>query len=104
MQYGNPYFAQPFQQMGYHPDRSDMEMDDMNRKKSRYGESYDRYDENRRHYHDSKDTESKRKMDDSMKEYTSDIIRNLTEMWSDADATLRQSMKTDLTRLVQQMN
>lgn len=122
MQYGNPYFAQPFQQiqpyqdrlaqlqnsyqqaMGYHPDRSDMEMGDMNRKKSRYGESYDRYDENRRHYHDSKDTESKRKMDDSMKEYTSDIIRNLTEMWSDADATLRQSMKTDLTRLVQQMN
>lgn len=39
-----------------------------------------------------------------MKEYTSDIIRNLTEMWSDADATLRQSMKADLTRLVQQMN
>ena len=151
MQYGNPYFAQPFQQiqpyqdrlaqlqnsyqqampylymedddwmdeylnnpefernmyrMGYHPDRSDMENDGMNMnwKKSRYGESYDRYDENRRHYHDSKDTESKRKMDDSMKEYTSDIIRNLTEMWSDADATLRQSMKTDLTRLVQQMN
>lgn len=38
-----------------------------------------------------------------MKEYTSDIIRNLTEMWSDADATLRQQMKTDLSRLVQQM-
>ena len=35
---------------------------------------------------------------------TIDIIRNLTEMWSDADATLRQQMKTDLTRLVQQMN
>lgn len=51
-----------------------------------------------------KTQESKRKMDDSMKEYTSDIIRNLTEMWSDADATLRQSRKTDLTRLVQQMN
>lgn len=27
----------------------------------------------------------------------------LTEMWSDADATLRQQMKTDLSRLVQQM-
>lgn len=100
----NPEFERNMYRMGYHPDRSDMEMGDMNRKKSRYGESYDRYDENRRHYHDSKDTESKRKMDDSMKEYTSDIIRNLTEMWSDADATLRQSMKTDLTRLVQQMN
>lgn len=100
----NPEFEHNMYRMGYHPDRSDMEMGDMNRKKSRYGESYDRYDENRRHYHDSKDTESKRKMDDSMKEYTSDIIRNLTEMWSDADATLRQQMKTDLSRLVQQMN
>lgn len=94
----------PHEYMGYHPDRSDMRMDGMNHKQSRYGESYDRYSENRRHYHDSNDTESKRKMDDSMKEYTSDIIRNLTEMWSDADATLRQSMKTDLTRLIQQMN
>ena len=84
--------------------RSDMRMDGMNHKQSRYGESYDRYSENRRHYHDSKDSDSKRKMDDSMKEYTSDIVRNLTEMWSDADATLRQSMKTDLTRLIQQMN
>ena len=100
----NPEFERNMYRMGYHPDRSDMRMDGMNHKQSRYGESYDRYSENRRHYHDSNDTESKRKMDDSMKEYTSDIIRNLTEMWSDADATLRQSMKTDLTRLIQQMN
>ena len=102
----NPEFERNMYRMGYHPERSDMENDGMNMnwKKSRYGESYDKYDENRRHYHDSKDAESKRKMDDSMKEYTSDIIRNLTEMWSDADATLRQQMKTDLTRLVQQMN
>lgn len=102
----NPEFERNMYRMGYHPDRSDMENDGMNMnwKKSRYGESYDKYDENRRHYHDSKDSESKKKMDDSMKEYTSDIIRNLTEMWSDADATLRQQMKTDLTRLVQQMN
>lgn len=100
----NPDFEKNMYRMGYHPDRSDMRMDGTNHKQSRYGETYDRYSENRRHYHDSNDTESKRKMDDSMKEYTSDIIRNLTEMWSDADATLRQAMKTDLTRLVQQMN
>ena len=100
----NREFERNVYRMGYHPDRSDMRMDGMNHKQSRYGETYDRYSENRRHYHDSNDTESKRKMDDSMKEYTSDIIRNLTEMWSDADATLRQSMKTDLTRLIQQMN
>lgn len=61
MQYGNPYFSQPFQQIQPYQDRL-----------AQLQNSY--------------------------------IIRNLTEMWSDADATLRQSMKTDLTRLVQQMN
>lgn len=90
--------------MGYHPGRSDMRMDGMNRQQSRYGETYDRYSENRRHYHDSKDADSKQKMDSSMKEYTQDVIRTMSEMWSDADATLRQQMKTDLTKLLQQMN
>ena len=100
----NPEFEQNMYRMGYHPDRSDMRMDGMNNRQSRYGETYDRYSENRRHYHDSKDAESKRKMDDSMKEYTEDIIRNMKEMWDDADASIRQQMKTDLTRFIQQMN
>ena len=42
-------------------------------------------------------------MDNSTKEYTDDVIRNLKEMWSDADPTLRQTMKADITKLVQQM-
>lgn len=100
----NPELERNMYRMGYHPDRSDMRMDGMNNRQSRYGETYDRYSENRRHYHDSKDAESKRKMDDSMKEYTEDIIRNMKEMWDDADASIRQQMKTDLTRFVQQMN
>ena len=89
----NPEFERNMYRMGYHPDRSDMRMDGMNHKQSRYGETYDRYSENRRHYRDSKDAESKRK-----------IIRNMKEMWDDADASIRQQMKTDLTRLIQQMN
>lgn len=100
----NPNFEKNMYRMGYHPDRSDARTGDMNRLASKHGEIYDRYSDYRKHYHDSKDIDSKRKMDDSMKEYTSDIIHNLTEMWSDADATLRQAMKTDLTRLVQKMN
>ena len=39
-----------------------------------------------------------------MKEYIEDIIRNMKEMWDDADASIRQQMKTDLTRFIQQMN
>lgn len=99
--------------MGYRPylyKQDDEWMDDYltykgkdDKKNSRYGESYDRYDEYRRHYHDSKDAESKRMMDNSTKEYTDDVIRNLKEMWSDADPTLRQTMKADITKLVQQM-
>ena len=73
------------------------------RRPSRYGESYDRYSDRRRHYHETKDAESKKQMDDSMKEYMSDISENLREMWKDADPTLRQTMKADLTKMVQQL-
>ena len=73
------------------------------RQPSRYGESYDRYLDRRRHYHETKDAESKKQMDDSMKEYMSDISENLREMWKDADPTLRQTMKADLTKMVQQL-
>ena len=73
------------------------------RQPSRYGESYDRYSDRRRHYHETKDAESKKQMDESMKEYMSDISENLREMWKDADPTLRQTMKADLTKMVQQL-
>ena len=73
------------------------------RQPSRYGESYDRYSDRRRHYHETKDADSKKQMDDSMKEYMSDVSENLREMWKDADPTLRQAMKADLTKMVQQL-
>ena len=73
------------------------------RQPSRYGESYDRYSDRRRHYHETKDAESKKQMDDSMKEYMADVMDNMRDMWKDADPTLRQTMKADLTKMVQQL-
>ena len=73
------------------------------RQPSRYGESYDRYSDRRRHYHETKDADSKKQMDDSMKEYMADVIENMRDMWKDADPTLRQTMKADLTKMVQQL-
>ena len=73
------------------------------RQPSRYGESYDRYSDRRRHYHETKDADSKKQMDDAMKEDMSDVSENLREMWKDADPTLRQTMKADLTKMVQQL-
>lgn len=74
-----------------------------NRGGSRRGETYDRYRDNRRHYTDTKDLESKKKMDESMKEYIDDAMDSMKEMWKDADPQLKQSMKTELTKLVQQL-
>ena len=73
------------------------------RQPSRYGESYDRYSDRRRHYHETKDAESKKQMDNSMKEYMADVMENMRDMWKDADPTLRQTMKADLTKMVQQL-
>lgn len=70
---------------------------------SRYGRSYDSYRENRRHYTETKDEKSKKDMEMSMKEYTDDVMDNIKEMWRDADPALRQTMKADLTKMVQQL-
>ena len=88
--------------MGY--TKGNDRMDGMEtRRPSRYGESYDRYSDRRRHYHETKDAESKKQMDDSMKEYMADVMENMRDMWKDADPTLRQTMKADLTKMVQQL-
>ena len=73
------------------------------RQPSRYGESYDRYSDRRRHYHETKDAESKKQMDDSMKEYMADVMENMRDRWKDADPTLSQTMTADLTKMVQQL-
>lgn len=78
-------------------------MSSMPYKKSKYGESYDRYDEYRKYYHDSKDAESKKQMEESMKEYAEDFAENLKEMWKDAEPQMRQQLKADMTRLIQQL-
>ena len=70
---------------------------------SRYGRSYDSYRENRRHFTETKSEESKKHMENSMKQYTNDVMENIREMWRDADPTLRKSMKEDLTKMVQQL-
>lgn len=70
---------------------------------SRYGRSYQSYRDARRHYTETKDAESKKHMEESMKEYTDDVMDNIKEMWRDADPALRQTMKADLTKMVQQL-
>ena len=77
----------------------DMEM----RHPSRYGETYDRYRDHRKHYTETKDAESKKKMEESTREYVSDFESNLKEMYRDADPQLKQQLKGDLTKMLQQL-
>lgn len=70
---------------------------------SRHGEAYDKWKEQRRYYTQTKDAASKQKMDESMKEHINDFSASVREMWNDADPQLRQSMKADLTKMVQQL-
>lgn len=73
------------------------------REGSRHGKAYDDYKMQRKHYTESKDAESKRRMEESMKEYTEDVMESMKEMWKDADPQLRQTMKADLTKMIQQL-
>lgn len=97
MYLNNPDFMDKNYRMGYHNDK------EIYSTPSKHGEVYDRYSEYRRHYHDSHDQDSKRKMEESMRDYTNDVIQNIKNLWADADITLRQSLKNDFTKLVQQM-
>ena len=53
------------------------------RQPSRYGESYDRYSDRRRHYHESGDADSKKKMEDSIGEVFDDMENVVQDVWKE---------------------
>ena len=76
MYLNNPDFMDKNYRMGYHNDK------EIYSTPSKHGEVYDRYSEYRRHYHDSHDQDSKRKMEESMRDYTNDVIQNIKNLWA----------------------
>lgn len=73
------------------------------RRPSRYGESYDRYDDHRRHYHDSKDMESKQKMEESIGEVFDDMENVVQDVWKEMTPEQKQKYKARMTQMVQKM-
>lgn len=76
--------------------------DGMNRP-SRYGESYDRMSEYRRHYTESKNPEDKKHMEEYMKRYAKDFMDSFSEVKADADPAAWQALKQDMVKFVQSM-
>lgn len=70
---------------------------------SRYGESYDRMSEYRRHYTESKNPEDKKHMEEYMKRYAKDFMDSFSEVKADADPAAWQALKQDMVKFVQSM-
>ena len=73
------------------------------RQPSRYGESYDRYSDRRRHYHESGDADSKKKMEDSIGEVFDDMENVVQDLWKEMTPEQKQKYKARMTQMVQKM-
>ena len=73
------------------------------RQPSRYGESYDRYSDRRRHYHESGDADSKKRMEDSIGEVFDDMENVVQDVWKEMSPEQRQKYKARMTQMVQKM-
>lgn len=70
----------------------------------RYGREFGRYRQARRHYTETNSPEKKREMEEHAEHHMNEAIATFKEIWREADPGLRQKMKTDLTKLMGEMN
>ena len=73
------------------------------RQPSRYGESYDRYKDSRRHYTENPTPEYQKKMKDDADEVMDDIEQLAKRMYEDSDPLDKAKFKQKMTQLVQNM-
>lgn len=73
------------------------------RQPSRYGESYDRYKESRRHYTENPTPEYQQKMKEDADEVFDDIEDLAKKIYSEADTNDKAKFKQKMTQLVQNM-
>ena len=70
---------------------------------SRYGESYDRYKDSRRHYTENPTPEHQKMMKDNAEEVMNDIEQLAKRMYDEADPQDRTKLKSKMTQLIQNM-
>lgn len=67
---------------------------------SRYGYSYDKYDEARRHYDETKDPKWKDEMNQEAMYHIKGFKESVTDMWNSSDPELRQKLKSEMSAIV----
>lgn len=78
--------TRPNGSMGYDKDRSERNND---------GDIYENYRKAKRNYHSSKSLTDKEEMDTHHMMYMHNTLKNLKEMWDEADPMLRKKVKED---------
>lgn len=100
--YDNMPYPMTGYRMGY--TKGNDRMDGMETQRpSRYGESYDRYSDRRRHYHESGDADSKKRMEESIGEVFDDMENVVQDVWKEMTPEQKQKYKTRMTQMVQKM-
>lgn len=68
-----------------------------------YGESYGRYMDARRHYHESHSKEDKERMDRAATEHLEEAVETMKDIWEQADPEMKRRMKADISKLSSEM-
>lgn len=69
----------------------------------KYGRVFNEYRDARKHYTETHSTDDKSSMDGKAREHIDSVIVSIREIWNNADPTLRQQMKSQLTSLINEM-
>lgn len=68
------------------------------------GDHYERYNQARMGYHESKDAASRQHMDAAARDYAVDMVDAMKEIWRDADPAMRKELKNKMTALCGELN
>lgn len=66
----------------------------------KYGESYNMYEDAKKHYHESNDPAAKKEMSDHAKMHLEDVVDTTTEIWNDADPKVKKEFKEHMMKLL----
>lgn len=70
---------------------------------SKYGKSYDRYDNARRHYHDTKDMGSMKEMEESFSDILEDFGEVADDTWKDLTPEQKAKQKPKINQMIQKL-
>lgn len=82
--------------------QSDGRMDEKS-EGSRYGKSYDRYDMARKHYHDTKNADSMKKMEESFGDILDDFGEIADDTWKDLSPEQKAKQKPKINQMIQKL-